>query len=61
LSLFTGPLLGGWVFQHLGAPALWAGCFALGCLLALGYLGMAGPTGRRMARATTSADLHHTR
>jgi len=61
LSLFTGPLLGGWVFEHLGAQALWAGCFALGCLLALGYLALAGPAGRRMAGATTSADLHHTR
>jgi MFS family permease len=49
LSLFTGPLLGGWVFQHLGAQALWAGCFALGCLLAVGYLALAGPAGWRMA------------
>jgi MFS family permease len=52
LSFFTGPVIGGWVFEHLGAKALWAGCFALGCLLALGYLAMAGPAGRRLARST---------
>jgi MFS family permease len=48
LSLFTGPLLGGWVFQHLGAQVLWAGCLALGCLLALGYLSL----GRKILAAT---------
>jgi MFS family permease len=51
LSFFTGPVIGGWVFEHLGAKALWAGCFALGCLLALGYLAMARPAGRRLARS----------
>lgn len=52
LSFFTGPVIGGWVLEHLGAKVLWAGCFGLGCLLALGYLAMAGPAGRRLARST---------
>lgn len=40
LSAFIGPLLGGWVYQNLGPQALWFGCFALGLLLALGYLAL---------------------
>jgi len=50
LSFFIGPVIGGWVFEHLGSTALWAGTFALGCVLALGYLALARPAGRRMAR-----------
>ena len=41
LSFFFGPLLGGWVYEHLGPSALWGGCFALGCALTLAYLGLA--------------------
>lgn len=46
LSAFGGPLLGGWVYQQLGSDALWAGCLALGLILAGGYLGL----GRRAAK-----------
>lgn len=46
LSAFAGPLLGGWVYQQLGSDALWAGCLALGLILAGGYLGL----GRRAAK-----------
>lgn len=53
LSLFTGPAIGGWVFGRLGSTTLWMGCFVLGCLLALGYLAIAGPASRRMARPAT--------
>ncbi|MEW6569244.1 MAG: MFS transporter [Chloroflexota bacterium] len=54
LSFFVGPALGGWVFQHLGSQALWAGCFLLGCLVALGYLAMSRPANRRLTqRAVT--------
>jgi MFS family permease len=52
LSFFTGPVLGGWVFEHWGATALWLGCFGLGCLLAVGFLAMRHPADRRMAEAT---------
>ncbi len=51
LSFFIGPLLGGWIYEHLGASALWIGCLGLGILLALGYLVMSAPAKRRMARA----------
>jgi MFS family permease len=50
LSLFTGPLLGGWVFQHLGAKVLWIGCLALGGLLSLAYLALSAPASRRLER-----------
>jgi MFS family permease len=49
LSLFSGPLIGGWVFQHLGATTLWTGCLAVGILLSLGYLALSAPANRRMA------------
>jgi MFS family permease len=48
LSAFIGPLLGGWVYQQLGAGALWSGCLLLGAFLALGYLAL----GRRARRTT---------
>jgi MFS family permease len=54
LSLFTGPLLGGWVYQHLGGTVLWGGCLVLGALLSLGYLGLSGPADRRMAMQEAS-------
>ncbi|MEW5941704.1 MAG: MFS transporter [Chloroflexota bacterium] len=40
LAAFLGPMLGGWVYERYGSSALWGGCFALGCLVALGYLGL---------------------
>lgn len=49
LSFFIGPVIGGWVFERFGSTALWAGTFALGCVLTLGYLALARPAGRRMA------------
>lgn len=57
LAAFIGPILGGWVFEHLGPSALWAGTFGLGCILALGYLAMARPAGRRMARPLPAAKV----
>ncbi len=53
LSFFIGPLLGGWVFEHLGANVLWGGCLALGILLAIGFLAMSAPAKRRMENSTT--------
>ncbi len=51
LSFFLGPVLGGWVYERFGSSALWGGCFALGCLLTLAYLGMA-----RLARTRPQAE-----
>ena len=48
LSFFVGPLLGGWVYDQFGASALWGGCFALGCLLAVGYLALGRYTHKPM-------------
>jgi MFS family permease len=55
LSFFIGPLLGGWVFEHLGANVLWGSCLALGLLLALGYLGMSAPARRRMEKGVDTS------
>jgi len=52
LAFFIGPLAGGWVFEHLGNHALWYGCFGLGLILAMGYLGMSAPAKRRMTHKT---------
>jgi MFS family permease len=55
LSFFIGPLIGGWIFEHIGAQALWGGCFALGILLAGAYLLLGGPAHRRLKQAIPSA------
>ncbi len=55
LSFFIGPLLGGWIFEHLGANVLWEGCLALGLLLALGYLGLNILVKRQMEKGGESA------
>jgi MFS family permease len=49
LAFFIGPVLGGFVFQHYGSDVLWAGAFALGVLLSLGFLAMSIPAKRRAA------------
>jgi MFS family permease len=52
LAFFTGPVIGGWVFERWSGNALWAGCAGLACLVALGYLWMSRPVQRRMSRAS---------
>jgi MFS family permease len=52
LAFFIGPLLGGWVFEHLGSHVLWGSCLALGLLLAFGFLAMSAPARRRMNKST---------
>ena len=47
LSFFIGPMLGGWVYEHLGPIALWSGCFFIGCVLVLCYLWMGNLAGHR--------------
>jgi len=54
LSFFIGPLLGGWVFEHLGDNILWGGCLVLGLLLMLGFLAMSAPAKRRMEKSIIS-------
>lgn len=56
LSLFLGPILGGWCFQQFGPNALWGACFAFGCLLALGYLAISRPAQRRLLRRGPAAN-----
>ena len=54
LAFFIGPLLGGWVYEHLGANLLWESSLVLGLLLALGFWGMRAPAKRRMEKRTDS-------
>jgi predicted MFS family arabinose efflux permease len=47
LSFFIGPVLGGWVYEQMGATVLWLGCFILGCILSICYLWMGTLAKRR--------------
>lgn len=38
LAFFFGPLAGGWVYEHLGNNALWAGCLILAVVISIGFL-----------------------
>ena len=49
LSFFTGPLVGGLVYDRLGADALWSACLVAGAVLAAGYLVMGRAASRRLA------------
>jgi predicted MFS family arabinose efflux permease len=55
LAAATGPLLGTFVLQHLGACMLWGGCLALGITVGLAHLAWAPALTRirteRLARA----------
>ena len=53
LAFFIGPLLGGWIYEHLGANPLWIGCLGLGTLLSLGFLGLSAPARRRMQKSVS--------
>jgi MFS family permease len=48
LAFFTGPVVGGWVYDRFGPDALWGACFLTGLVLSTGYLAMARPARRRM-------------
>ena len=49
LAFFTGPVLGGWIYQTRGATGLWAACLLAGVLLFAGYLALGRVAQRRMA------------
>ena len=49
LAFFTGPVLGGWIYQTRGAAALWAACLLAGIMLFVGYLALGRVAQRRMA------------
>lgn len=57
LSFFLGPLAGGWVYENLGADALWIGCLVLGVILAFCYYALSAPAKRHRAQSKSlSAD-----
>lgn len=53
LSYFAGPLLGGWVYENLGADTLWISCLVTGIVIAFCYLALSSPARRQMAQSGT--------
>lgn len=53
LSYFLGPLVGGWVFENIGANILWFGCLITGIMIAFCYLALSAPARRQMAQSGT--------
>ncbi|MEW6086659.1 MAG: MFS transporter [Chloroflexota bacterium] len=59
LAYFLGPLAGGWVYEHQGSNALWAGCLLLGMILAVCYLALGAPAKRRMEQTRSTSASHN--
>ena len=53
LSYFIGPLLGGWIYENLGADTLWISCLITGIVIALCYLALSAPAKRQMTQSGT--------
>jgi MFS family permease len=53
LSYFAGPLMGGWVYENLGANTLWISCLVTGIMIAFCYLALSAPAKRQMAQSGT--------
>ena len=54
MSMSFSPIVGGQVMEHLGAPALWAVCLAIGLLVAVGHLVAAPARRRRLVEAAVA-------
>lgn len=48
LAYFIGPLIGGWIYEHLGNTILWASCLAVGIIVAFCYLLLRAPANRSL-------------
>lgn len=59
MSRFLSPVLAGFVYTSLGAPALWWGCAALGAASSLGGVLLAPAVRRRKARQPDSPRSEH--
>ncbi|MEO8625236.1 MAG: MFS transporter [Candidatus Limnocylindrales bacterium] len=55
LAFFIGPALGGILFGHYGSAVLWGATFALGIVVALGFLALSIPARRRLEIAQASS------
>jgi MFS family permease len=53
LAYFIGPLAGGWIYENLGANALWTGCLITGIVIAFCYLALSAPAKRHAAQSET--------
>jgi MFS family permease len=53
LAYFVGPLVGGWVYENLGANTLWISCLVTGIIIAFCYLALSAPAKRQMAQSGT--------
>jgi MFS family permease len=54
LAFFVGPVVGGYIFGNLGGATLWVITFALGLVLAVGYVLLAVPAAHRLQPDTRS-------
>ena len=53
LAYFLGPLVGGWVYEHLGGDALWIGCLVICIFVAFGYYALSAPARRHMPKSNS--------
>ena len=53
LSFFIGPLAGGWIYENLGADALWLGCLLLGIIISFCYYALSAPAKRHRIRSNS--------
>lgn len=51
LSLFIGPLAGGWIFDHWGNDMLWIICLITGMAVAFGYYRLSTPAKRQITES----------
>ncbi|HEY6071982.1 MAG TPA: MFS transporter, partial [Anaerolineales bacterium] len=56
LAFFLGPLLGGWVYEKLGATTLWTGALGIGLILAVAYILLGRLSAAQGARETEAAE-----
>ena len=56
-AAMVAPLLGGWVYQHLGGTVLWVGCGVVSVANAVGHL-LAGPARNRRFAEIAAAEGH---
>ena len=57
LASFAAPITGGWLMERFGATSLWAFCFAVGALIAVGHLAVAGARRRRLEEQALTTGL----
>ena len=58
LAFFVCPLVGGWIYEHLGSNVLWTSCLALGFILAFCYVALRVPAKRRISQHSRTSSTN---